>query len=513
MICLMSFSSFSQFSIQWGSEQKSGYSGQDVIGFDGTNYFIATYNQPTNPLFPRTYQLSSFDMKMTEKLNVDFKLPKKEDRKLSSFQLIGDKLIAFSTKKEDKTYSIYWQEVPKGSLDANGKAMKIADIPFEKKRDPGNIYTLRSDDGSKVAVILENARDKGENARLSVVVLNSDMETLWSTEGIDLPYLEDKFGIEGGSVDNDGNVYVQGKRYAEGKMSMKKGNLEYTFHILQIKNGGKNITDQQVKVEDVYLSSVTFSEHQGKMRLIGLYSTKKSMNAAGILTLSLDKATGQLAVLNKHEFDTDMFKEFLTEKQQKKVERKEEKGKDVEPFKYDIKNIVYSADGSYKVVAEQWYVYTRTYTVSTSNGGTTTRTVTMYAYNDIVISKFNSDSQHQWSTAIHKKQLSQDDGGYALGYALFVDGEDLYFIYNDNIKNTGKFDPSKWLTYAPSAKKGIVVYTKVDENGETVKKELFSSKELGMIAVPKIFTTISDDSMVAYVRKGRKSQFGVMKKK
>jgi uncharacterized protein YxeA len=512
MICFLSLSSFSQFSIQWGSEQKGGYAGQDVIGYDGSNYFVATYSQPTNPLFPRTYKLSSYDSKMTEKLNVDFKLPKKEDRKISSFQLIGDKLIAFSTKKEDKMYSIYWQDVPKSSLVATGKAMKIADIPFEKKRDAGNIYTLTSDDGSKVAVVLENARDKDENARLSVVVLNSDMDILWSTEGIDLPYLEDKFGIDGGSVDNDGNVYIQGKRYAEGKMSLKKGNLEYTFHILQIKNGGASITDQQVKVEDVYLSSVKFTEHQGKMRLIGLYSTKKSVNAAGILTLSLDKATGQIAVLSKHEFDTDMFKEFLTEKQQKKVEKREEKGKDVEPFKYDIKNIVYGEDGSYKVVAEQWYTYTRTYTVSTGNG-TQTRTVTVYVYNDIVVSKFNSDSKHEWSTAIHKKQASQDDGGYALGYALFVDGEDLYFIYNDHIKNTGKFDASKWVAYSPSAKNGVVVYTKVDANGEKVKKEMFTSKDVGMIAVPRVFAKISEDSMVAYMRRGRKSQFGVIKKK
>ncbi|MEZ4799825.1 MAG: hypothetical protein R2809_08645 [Flavobacteriales bacterium] len=117
------------------------------------------------------------------------------------------------------------------------------------------------------------------------------------------------------------------------------------------------------------------------------------------------------------------------------------------------------------------------------------------------------------TTAIHKRQHSQNDEGITSSYALFVDGDDNYFLYNDNVKNIGKFDPSTWKAYRPATKEGVVVYTKLDKNGEKVKKDLFSSKESGMTAIPKLWERMDDKSMMIYVIRGKKVQFGKLTKK
>lgn len=498
---------YSQFSVKFGEAIKMKRGIPEFIGSDSKGNHYIEFSE-----FNGDTQILVVDKNMNVVKEVEFELPKKSDRYLKDLFMEGDKMYALTASYEDKLYGVYWQEIPLSTLSGASNATKIIEVPFQKNRDVGKLSIRTSEDGSKRLIYMLHARDKEETERISVVVLNQEMDEVWSSENIDLPYVNEEFTMGESNIDNDGNVYIQGKVYA--KLAKKAEKAEYEYHIIRISDRGAKVNDQEVKIEEMFINDMVFDEYQGKVRLIGLYSNKSTKKAGGLVLITLNSANGEIGTMNKVPYSQDLFSEFRTEKEQAKVDKKKAKGKEeTELYEYDIRNVVYHEDGSFDVFSEQNYVYVTYQTVSNGNGGTTTRTVYNYIYNDVVASKFDANDTHLWTTAIHKSQRSQNDGGIASSYALFVDGDDNYFLYNDNVKNIGKFDPSTWKPYTPSAKTGVVVYTKLDKNGEKVKKDLFSAKESGMIAIPKLWERMDENSMMIYVGRGKKVQFGKLTKK
>ncbi|MEZ4799826.1 MAG: hypothetical protein R2809_08650 [Flavobacteriales bacterium] len=205
-----------------------------------------------------------------------------------------------------------------------------------------------------------------------------------------MPYVNEEFTMGYSSIDNEGNVYIQGKVYS--KLSKKAENAEYEYHIIRISDRGAKVNDQEVKIEDMFINDMVFDEYRGKVRLIGLYSNKSTKKAGGLVLITLNSSNGEIGTMNKVPYSPDLFSEFRTEKQQAKVDKKKAKGKEeTELYEYDIRNVVYHADGSFDVFSEQNYMFITYQTVSNGNGGTTMKTIYNYVYNDVVATRFDAN--------------------------------------------------------------------------------------------------------------------------
>ncbi|MEZ4799827.1 MAG: hypothetical protein R2809_08655 [Flavobacteriales bacterium] len=86
-------------------------------------------------------------------------------------------MYALTASQEDKLYGVYWQEIPLSTLSGASNATKIIEV-VSKNRDVGKLSVSTSGDGSKRLIYMLHARDKEENERISVVVLNNEMDEI-----------------------------------------------------------------------------------------------------------------------------------------------------------------------------------------------------------------------------------------------------------------------------------------------------------------------------------------------
>src|SRR5262249_40949277 len=154
----------------------------------------------------------------------------------------------------------------------------------------------------------------------------------------------------------------------------------------------------------------------------GFYSEKDTRGIKGPYYLALDRSTKQI----KHEsygvFDHDFVTMYMTEKEEKKADRKaKKKGEDLGiEWDYDLREIVRKEDGGAILMAEQYYMYVQTVCTSTGNGGQTCRNIYHYVYNDIIAVNIDASGNIVWSAKVPKRQHTTNDGGMYSSYAMAV---------------------------------------------------------------------------------------------
>ncbi|MBX9851996.1 MAG: hypothetical protein K2X86_09580 [Cytophagaceae bacterium] len=199
----------------------------------------------------------------------------------------------------------------------------------------------------------------------------------------------------------------------------------------------------------------------------------------------------------------------LTEKQAEKIEKKAEKGKDIELYQFSLDDLVIRSDGGMVLTGEQYFVRVHTYTTSNPNGGMSTTTVYKYHYNDIIVININPEGNIQWATKIPKTQITSNDGGFFSSYSMAVASDKLYFVFNDNPKNLVSSVEGKTFNFVPY-KESHVVCVQIDNNGKIEKKSLFSSKDVDIITRPKVCEQINDNCLLIFGQRKSTQRFALM---
>lgn len=107
---------------------------------------------------------------------------------------------------------------------------------------------------------------------------------------------------------------------------------------------------------------------------------------------------------------------------------------------FDIRNVIVKRDGGILVVAENYYITTRTSVpaagfYSSYYGMSPSRVITEYNYGDILMINFDAGGNMLWDNIIRKSQYSQEDQGLFSSYAFMNTGKYLVFVYNDYTYN------------------------------------------------------------------------------
>ena len=516
LLPLLAFTPAKNASVKWGPEidgKKTTITG--TLGIDDSGYYV--YGLKRTGLLGADRTIS----KLNKSLNVvsvyEFEEKDKATKRTFVYEgscYFNEKILVFksTTVKGDKLRELYVEEINKSSMTASGKLKKIAEYPYEKSFRRGSFNVKATDrkveakDG-KIVVTFQIPGAKKETEKIKAIVLDNELNPMWKKE-IELPYEEGLYFTGSFRVDKYGNIYSLGKLYNEKVKSVIRGKQNYVFHLISYTNNGENMIDTEIKLKDLFITDITYRvEDNGDIVTGGFYSKRKQMNSVdGAFYMVTDSKTKDVKATSVKEFDIDFITQGMTEKQEEKAKKREEKGKDQELYEYDLDNLIMRDDGGAVLVGEQYYVVVSTYTDAKGNR-TTTYT---YYYNNIIIINIDNAGKIEWAQTIPKRQVSSNDQGAYSSYALMVKDDKLHFIFNDNRQNLNPKKQGGYKNYSFRDKDGIVAIATVDRDGKITREALIDAADIEVGVKPKVCDQINDNQMLIFGERKKKDQFAIV---
>jgi hypothetical protein len=454
-----------------------------------------------------------------ERLNANFsstlisKLqPMYEDKSLDiefAFESNGQIYVfcSFANRKLDKRF-LFLQRVNATSLQLEGALQKIAELSFVKRYRAGSFGYTFSRDSSHVMIYANTELKKNEPEKYGLYIFDRDFEPVWDKE-VTLPYTESQFEVQDFTLDNDGNAFILGiKGQARGE-SRRRGSPSYEYRILGYRDDGADVEEYEVRLGDMFLTDMRIDVSPKRdIVCAGFYSEQGTWSIKGTYYIRIDRKTKEIEKMSAKEFDLDFITMNFTQRQEKKAKKRQAKGKNVELYEYDLREIVPRADGGAVLMAEQYYVTVICRTDPKT--GVTTCTY-YYHYNDVIVVSIDKGGDIEWATKVPKRQTSVNDGGYYSSFVSMVTNENLYLVYNDN-KNNLQPDLKQGMFYNFSLrdKNGIVVLATIDADGQVTRKALFPNTEIAAITVPKLCKQVNKRQLLMYAKVRKGSQFGLV---
>jgi hypothetical protein len=502
--------------IVWGSEIKTSRNQtlEDIIGTD-KEYFYALKSKAC--MFGGAeLTLEKFDYNANPVESKELEIDKKyKDHEFSGFFYSNSNTYILTSCADSKTKikSLYMHLMNMPALEPTDDSHKITDIDYEGhwKMNSGKFQNKISKDGSKRLILNIMPRSRGDKQQFAINVFDNKLEPLWNKE-ITMPYNDELFDIEGQIIDNEGAVYLKCIVYNEKRRKKRHGEPNYKYLLLKYTKDTEAPEEYPISLPDKFITDINFSlldNHD--ITCAGFYSEKGTYSIKGVFYVSIDAKSKQIKKQSLKEFSIDVLVANLTERQKEKVEKKIEKGKEVEMYDYDLRNLIYFEDGSAILCAEQYAVNIVSTYVMGPNGTGTYVLNTYYEYDDIIAVKINPNGDIDWVTKIPKRQYTMNDNGFFSSYFYKIYNNKIYFLYNDHpdnlleeINNTKKF---KNFT---GSKNSMAVLAVLDYNGNLTREALFKNKDTEVILRPKVCNSIAYNQAIIFGQKGRTQRFGKM---
>jgi hypothetical protein len=490
----------------WGEEVKASkkLTLSEVLGYDKTGYYMLAREG-------RDLLIEKYDKNLGPAGSEEIEIKKDKTVKNREFEFIiyfNQKIYLFSSadNRHDKSNTLYVQTVDKNSLKPNDDVKSICSITYESKRNDGSFSCRVSRDSSKLLIYYQLPYKKKDYEQYGFQAYDLNLKKLWENE-VTLPYMDQLFSVDKVSVDDEGNAYVLGKLYKDKVKEKVKGKANYDYHIFAYMNGGKDNKEYTCQIPEKFITDISFTvSNSGELICAGFYSDKFTNAARGCFYMDIDPKTKTVKATNLKEFSMDFLTQYVSEKDQKKMEKKAAKGEEPELPSYDIDKLILRDDGGVLVVGEQYWIEVVSTYVPGPNGGGSYRTTYYYHYNDIIVININAKGVIEWAQKIPKVQLSQNDGGFYSSYALSIKDDKLYFIFNDS-KDNYNLKPGAAFKNFEFGKDALVTMVTMDKSGNTKREALFGHEDVEIITRPKVCEQISPNEMLIYGQKKKAHQF------
>jgi len=365
----------------------------------------------------------------------------------------------------------------------------------------GDYTSILSQDSSKLLLCVDipNKNKKGPT-KYGFKVYNEDLIELWNQE-YEFPIQDRFFYLQSPQIDNDGNVYCLGRVDTDAFFDKRRGKPTYSYHIYYISPNESAPVDIPIKLKDYFISDVKIGiAANGDILCGGFYSKVSSAGLDGVFSLTIDAVTKQIKQQALKEISIKTIAENNSEFAKKRIMNKAARGKEVEMYNFDLKNLILKKEGGFLLVGEQYYITTYTITDPKTH---TTRTHYVYHYNDILVFDVSPKGEIIWTEKIGKRQSSTDDYGHFSSYALMVYENKLHFLFNDNAKNLtydGKGAPA-------SMDRRMTAWLTLDDKGRTTREQMFTYKKTKMLCNPKYSVQVTPNEMVVYFQRHKKRKF------
>ncbi|MCW3125537.1 MAG: hypothetical protein JWO03_1195 [Bacteroidetes bacterium] len=541
-LCLSNFASHAtgekaNIKINWGPDYELPKKHED-LGFFGnpTDGYVGISHQRGKDIIVQHF---TADLKLTNESEMSMKEFPKNYMIDKIMELDGKYYIFYSTYDDDEILWCQELDVKKGEM--KGKAKQIANSKnklsgtltatgFYQFQTSNKWKFIQSADKSKLVIWYrlkpKEKKDALNNDVIGFWVFDNKLSKLWNKD-VTMPYTEKMMDNEDYQVDGAGAVYLLGKIYEEGNKDSKDGHPNYHYELMQYTGSGKSVSAKFDVGEKYVVDAALIESNKGQIICTGYYSkSKRTQSSDGVFFFTYDEGSRSMKSVYKgfYEFPNDVIKQFETKRSQKKVDKEEEDGKDVEVANLQFRNLDIQDDGSFTLFGEQYHEVT--YTRTNSRGGSTS--TTRYYFDDIYVMRIGADGDMKWVKKIPKRQVdvSQTSYGYGtymannfranteyLSFYLHTIGKNNYVFYIDNQKNSALSPDQLPAAYAAGAR-GELICVKIDESGNLSKSSVFDFKEEKLRIMINKFNSVTPNQIIgrAYESHGL-FQFGFSKGK
>ncbi len=311
----------------------------------------------------------------------------KEDFILEKLLAVDGKYIVISYKysKLSKTLIIYGQELDIESTKLT-EPIELYQEQSEKWNGTVNFEVMTSPN-KDFFLLSVNPTTRKTGEALSFLAFDKELNKLWESLDYMINEGEKVFTTFEVAFGNEGQVFLLTMTRPA---TIKGASAKYSSdkYELTIINDGS--VEEKIKLEsgverEIMNMSVVMLE-SGEVYAGGYYrKVDKGHGLDGEVLFEIDSKTNDIKEERWHEFSKEFITSELSERQLKKANAKESKGRDLGLIDLFLRDIIKHDDGTISMVGEIFWITTTTTT--NANGSTSTRTT--YHYGDLIISRVN----------------------------------------------------------------------------------------------------------------------------
>jgi len=407
-----------------------GYNEARVIGQDEESFYVLQSNLSLDlqrdrvGFKTRKLRVACFDGLLKPKWTLPA-TPIPEHGSIDQVIHAHDKLL-FITAAESKSEPRMEAWIRQIDHHGQGAAPGImaASFTFEKSSDLDKMRFISSASRRHAMVMLMENLDNGRQV-LHVALLDSVLKPV-STRNISLPYEEKQVTIEDYKLSDNGDLALLA--FLNKKDRDKEGDKVKIaeYHLFSIPATSHSVNDQAVRSGEKNLAQagLGIDNLHGHAVVMGFYNDKSALSGAGIFYATLEFAEGAALKIKTHPLEGG---------QQQKMIGERNSNNSAGIASYPVQKIILRNDGGAVIIAEA--AYTSEYSYYDYFTQTLIRHIE-YHFDNVIIVSVNSDCTVDWSTVVHKRQESVDDGGVYSSFCPLINSEEIIVIYNQDVDRT-----------------------------------------------------------------------------
>ena len=433
---------------------------------------------------------------------------------------LGDEIYVLSKIKDKKVekFFYYVQRIDPENTSKISQPILISQMTFLKsaRKEVEDIQV--SPDYTRLYVGHNNATADRSEFWYELKILDTELEEVY-TDRVELESSE-ALNVVDFKFNKNGDAAVIARR-SDSKDAREKGKpfVYYTAAVLR----NEELFRYRLDLDEHHIADiqVTFAPDNGLI-LSGFYSSRSEFYVNGIFMVREDIDHEELDEIKYHEFTTEEITRFQSERKEKKASKKEDKGKEIQFYNYDIRNIEATSEGVY-IIAEQFYVKQSSSSSNAMNRSPTghmtssSSSKTTYTFNfmDVMVAKLNFDSELEWISRVpkHNEIKTSTSGGFASptsnpfsfnnnsgtvspyllqywkrtgyiekacpysSYNYTIKDDQIYLLYNDHLKNHTEYNPRKIIKSKKGGDQAVTCLAKINSEGLLSRSVLYNVKE------------------------------------
>jgi hypothetical protein len=380
----------------------------------------------------------------------------------------------------------------------NGKPL-FHSLGYGLKSNRSQYHITTYEEQEKMLIVHEHAGVSNNQKLINVVVLDAQFNLIWE-KAEKLMANSERLSLVTSILDSEGNAHVLSEDILKNTRSVFNREKSL-FSLISIVGNGEKTLYKKIEQENYQINQARIeADDMGNVYLGGFYSEDKGNNSTGgTYFLKLNGGDQKVIVQKADQFEEAFLTSGLSNAKAKKTSKKLSKGKGVEDSFFQLDNIFIKDDGSIVFVGEDRLDYVIT---SREVGGPKVMSSSSsykYRYGNIIVAEFDPNGQRNWAKKILKDQQSADDAGFYFSYSVSMINNNLYFIYNDHIKNVAYKGQGKVERFNPKKpKEQIMAFVKVDAEGYLERSFLSMYNNRNLMTITPVNTQVGYHEMVVY---------------
>ncbi len=400
--------------IFYSKEQKFTFQNSDfsVVGWSGDRlytyraskegYYLDAYNDSMRLL--ATVALDFFPQKIYET-----KFYATEDQIIVLYQAVQSNMVVQYAARLDSRARMLQKPV---ALDSVKMGWFSSDRQYYS--------SVISNDKSKI-MVYSLGKSKNNKKEFSTVLLDNMLRILAKGK----PYIEsnDDFSMGQSLLGNDGSLYLSGFSGSDTR------SFSGDAWLFKLSPDAQQFSNIILPLAPNYITGmyIRLNDQKEEIYVGALYSGKKSGNIDGVVYGLYATADNKFTTFKTIPFD-DELRNATDDRNKKKAFND-----------YVVRNLIVKNDGGFILVAENYYMTTRTSNYGTgfgyyswyNNNNYMNSTTREYHYGDVMAVDYDVNGERKWHSFVRKEQYSQEDEGLFSSYAMLNSGASLVFLYND----------------------------------------------------------------------------------